>query len=206
MKTKLSSRELRQRNWSKVFSNLLKKVSKNCIIMVAQKFKIFQTPKQMKKSGFARHTLSNINLHSTLQSARQYCSETRYCSTWRCKFCIVIFIVCIYVFISITTNGKFCITHFWQLERTSSMIDQKDNINVDKIVIHDSNQGKKSPAGLKQTCSRSLFLLLYQLFVFLLSVFVFLGVLQNYSFKTSDESTACAGFFVKSAGHFLFSS
>ena len=51
------------------------------------------------------------------------------------------------------------------------MIDEEDNINLDKIVFDDNNQERKSWACSAQTCSRSLILLLSQLFVILLIIF-----------------------------------
>ena len=59
----------------------------------------------------------------------------------------------------------------WNIERTKQMTDQEDNINLGKSVFDDNNQGRKSWACLGQTCSRSWFVCLSQLFVILLIIF-----------------------------------
>ena len=81
------------------------------------------------------------------------------------------------------------------------MIDQEDNINLGKIVFYANNQEKKSWACLGQTCSRSLIVFLYQLFVILLIIF---GCFWRIHLsKTCDESTVWVGILCSAAEYFL---
>ena len=76
---------------------------------------------------------------------------------------------------------------FWNIERTKQMTDQEDNINLGKSVFDDNNQERKPWACLGQTCSRSWFVGLSQLFVILLIIFGCFWSLPYW--KTWDEST-----------------
>ena len=51
------------------------------------------------------------------------------------------------------------------------MTDQEDNINLGELVFEVNNQERKSWTCLGQTCSRSLIMFLYQLFVISLIIF-----------------------------------
>ena len=63
-------------------------------IMTVPKFKI----SLMKTCGFARVTHSDTGTHFTVQSARQNCSVTGWCTILSCNFYIVKWIVSIYEF------------------------------------------------------------------------------------------------------------
>ena len=81
------------------------------------------------------------------------------------------------------------------------MTDQEDNINLGIIVFHDNNQGRKSWAGLGQTCSRSLIVFLSQLFVVLL---IISGCFWRIHLsKTCDESTVWVENLCSAAGYIL---
>ena len=56
----------------------------------------------------------------------------------------------------------------WEIELTKQMADLEDKIILGKNVFDDNNQERKSWSRLGQTCSRSLIVLLSQLFVLLL--------------------------------------
>ena len=81
------------------------------------------------------------------------------------------------------------------------MTDPEDNINLGKIVFDDSNQERKSWACLGQTCSRSLIVFLYQLFVILLIIFGWFW--KSHFSKTCDESTVWVGVLCSAAGYIL---
>ena len=84
------------------------------------------------------------------------------------------------------------------------MTDQKDNINLGKIVFDDNNQERKSWSRLEQTCSRSLIVFMSQLFVILL---IILGCFRRIHLsKTCDESTVWVGILCSAAGYNLPSS
>ena len=71
------------------------------------------------------------------------------------------------------------------------MIAQEDKINPCKIVFDDNNQERKSWSCMGQTCSRSLFVFLSQLFVILL---IISGCFWRIHLsKTCDESTVWVG-------------
>ena len=81
------------------------------------------------------------------------------------------------------------------------MTDQEDNINLGKIVFDDNNQERKSWACLGQTCSRSLIVILSQLFVILLIIF---GCFWRIHLsQTFDESTGWVGILCSAAGYIL---
>ena len=76
---------------------------------------------------------------------------------------------------------------FWNIERTKQMTGQEENVNLGKSVFDENNQERKSWACLGQTCSRSWFVCLSQLFVILLIIF---GCFWRFPYwKTWDEST-----------------
>ena len=66
------------------------------------------------------------------------------------------------------------------------MTDQEDNINLGKNVFDDNNQERKSWACLGQTCSRSLIVLLSQLFVILLIILDAFGEFTSQKFVTNQ--------------------
>ena len=71
------------------------------------------------------------------------------------------------------------------------MTDLEHKINLGEIVFDDNNQERKPWSCLGQTCSRSLIVFLFQLFVILLIIF---GCFWRIRFsKTCDESTAWVG-------------
>ena len=81
------------------------------------------------------------------------------------------------------------------------MADQEDNINLGKIVFDDINQERKSWVCLGQTCSRSLIVFLYQIFVILLIIF---GCFWRVHLSTTcDESTVWVGILCSAAGYIL---
>ena len=80
------------------------------------------------------------------------------------------------------------------------MTDLEDDINLGKIVFDDNNQERKSWSCLGQTCSRSLIVFLFQLFVILSIVF---GCFWRFHLsKTCDKSTAWVRFFCSAADTF----
>ena len=81
------------------------------------------------------------------------------------------------------------------------MTDREDNINLGKIVFDDNNQERKSWACLGQTCSRSLIVFLFQLFVILLIIFGCFW--KTHPSKTCDEPTVWVGIFCCAAGYIL---
>ena len=81
------------------------------------------------------------------------------------------------------------------------MTDQEDIINLGKIVFDDNNRERESWACLGQTCFRSLFVFLYQLFVILLIIFGCFWRIQLS--KAFDESTVSVGIFCGAAGYIL---
>ena len=84
-----------------------------------------------------------------------------------------------------------------------TMTNQKDKINLGKIVFDNKNQGRKFWDCLGQTCSRSLIVLLSQLFVILLIVYFCFWRLHLS--KICDESTVLVGILCKTAGYILLS-
>ena len=78
------------------------------------------------------------------------------------------------------------------------MTDQEDYFNLGKIVFDENNQEKKSWACLGQTCSRSLFVFLSQLFVILLIIFSCFW--RIHLSKTCDEPTVWVGCLCSAAG------
>ena len=78
------------------------------------------------------------------------------------------------------------------------MIDQKDNINLGKLVFDDNNQERKPWACLGQTCSRSLIVFLSQLFVSLL--FIFDCFWRNHLSKFCHKSIVWVGRLCSAAG------
>ena len=81
------------------------------------------------------------------------------------------------------------------------MTDQEDNINLGKIVFDDNNQERKSWACLGQTCSRSLIVLLSQLFCHFVNHLWFLW--RIHLSKISDQSTVWVGILCSAAGYIL---
>ena len=71
------------------------------------------------------------------------------------------------------------------------MTNPEDNINLGKIVFEDNNQERKSWACLGLTCSRSLIVFLFQLFV--ISLIIFGCLWRIHLSKTCDESTVWVG-------------
>ena len=83
------------------------------------------------------------------------------------------------------------------------MTELEVRINLDKIVFDDKNQERKSWSCLGQTCSRSLIVFLFQVFVILLIIFgCFWG---SHLSKTCDESTVWVGILCSAAGYILSS-
>ena len=79
------------------------------------------------------------------------------------------------------------------------MTDQEDSKNLSKIVFGNNNQATKSWSCFKQTCSRSLIVILSQLFVILFYNFgCFWGNLFS---KTCDESTVWVGILCSASGY-----
>ena len=76
---------------------------------------------------------------------------------------------------------------FWNIERTKQMTGQDENVNLGKSVFDENNQERKSWACLVQTCSRSWFVCLAQLFVILWIIFGCFW--RTLYLKTWDEST-----------------
>ena len=71
------------------------------------------------------------------------------------------------------------------------MPDHTDNINLDEIVLDDQNVERKLWICLRQTCSRSLFMVLTHFFVLLL---IICGCFWPINLaKTSDEITVWVG-------------
>ena len=81
------------------------------------------------------------------------------------------------------------------------MTDQEDNMNLGKIVFDDNNQEKKLWACLGQTCSRSLIVFPYQLFVILMIIFGCFWRIQLS--KTCDESTVWGRILCSAARYIL---
>ena len=81
------------------------------------------------------------------------------------------------------------------------MSDLTDNINLDKKVFHDQNFEKRSWSCLAQTCSRSLFVILSQIFVILL---IICGCFWHIRLaKTGDESTVWVKILCSATGYNL---
>ena len=76
---------------------------------------------------------------------------------------------------------------------------QEDNIILGKIVLDDNNQERKSWACSGQTCSRSLIVFLFQLFVTLLIIFG--SFWRIHLSKTCDESAVWVGILCSAAGY-----
>ena len=81
------------------------------------------------------------------------------------------------------------------------MTDQEDNIILGKIHIDDNNQERKSWACLGQACSRSLIVILSQLFVIMSIIFGCFWRIQLS--KTCEESSVWVGIFCSAAGYIL---
>ena len=88
-----------------------------------------------------------------------------------------------------------------EIELTKQMTVQEDINNLDKNVFDDNNQEQKSWACLGQTCSRSLIVFLFQLFVILLIIFHCFWTFHLS--KTCDESTVWVGILCSAAGYIL---
>ena len=81
------------------------------------------------------------------------------------------------------------------------MTELEDKNNLEKIVFDDNKQEKKSWSRLGQTCSRSLIVLVSQLFVILLIIF---GCFRRIHLsKTCDESFVWLGILCSAAGYIL---
>ena len=81
------------------------------------------------------------------------------------------------------------------------MTDQEDNINLDKIVLDDNNEERKSSACLGKTCSRSLIVFLSQIFFILLITFRCFW--RIHLSKTCDKSPVWVGISCSAAGYIL---
>ena len=83
------------------------------------------------------------------------------------------------------------------------MTELEDKNNLDKNVLDDNNQERKSWSCLGQTCSRSFFVFLSQLLIILLIIF---GCFWRIHLsKTCDESTSWVEFLCSAAGYILSS-
>ena len=83
------------------------------------------------------------------------------------------------------------------------MPDRTDNINLDKLVFDDQKVEKRLWSCLGKTCSRSLIMLLSQMFVILLNI---CGYFWRIHFaKICDESTVWVGILCSAAGYILHS-
>ena len=90
---------------------------------------------------------------------------------------------------------------FSEIELTKQMTEQEDTNILDRIVFDENNQERKSWSCLGQTCSRSLSVFLFHLFVILLIIF---GCFWRIHLsKTCDESTVWVGYLCSVAGYIL---
>ena len=136
------------------------------MIMVAPKFKI----SMLKNWTCSR---SSFKYKNTLHCAE---GKAKLLGNWTMQqlklksFRIVNCFVSIYVIKSFKGFNLFSEIHL-ENEHTRQTTDQEGKINLGKNVFDDNNQEKKLWSRLGQTCSRSSFVFLTQLFVILLNLF-----------------------------------
>ena len=138
-------------------------------IIAVPKFKILT-----KKRSFVQAIQPDTRPDFTMQRTRQICLATGQCIIWSCEFCMVKCNVSIYERISyklIQSFFQYLILWNWAYKTDDW---PKDTFNVGKFVFDNNNQERMLWFYLGRFFSRSLIVLLSQLFViFLLSLVAF---------------------------------